>query len=168
MEHAATPTRPRGGYLLSPRVLFDLARTEGVSGDAVSRDTLMRYYTHIEVHRLNGLRSRATQKTTGRPGPESSIGKLAISLLAHESRDLSLRLLGPGGMLAGDEAPSAGHVQQVALSSPGAAIGGGTDEMQRSVIAEQNLGLPRDPASVDDIPFDQTAHNARRPEQRSP
>lgn len=130
----------------SAKSLINLAQQRGVNADPTIRDQLTRYYIRGEVYRLTNLRARAGA-AAGRPGPESSIAKIALSGMARASRDLGLRIVGAEGMLVGPDAASGGRVQHAALSSPGVSLGGGTDEIQRNVIGERALGLPREPAS---------------------
>jgi alkylation response protein AidB-like acyl-CoA dehydrogenase len=68
-----------------------------------------------------------------------------MSNIAKASRDLAFTLTGAHGMLDGDDAPRDGAVHRVALASFGAGMGGGTDEIQRNVIGERSLGLPKEP-----------------------
>ncbi len=105
-----------------------------------------------EVNRYNGLRTRAASRSGG-PGPEASVGKLAMSEIARTSRDLAFTFMGPDAMLAGPDAPLGGACHEVALATFGASLGGGTDEIQRNVIAERTLGLPREPEVDRGMPF---------------
>ena len=73
-----------------------------------------------------------------------------------------LEILGADGMLSGHDAPYDGAVQHVALSSPGASLGGGTDEIQRNVAGERALGLPKEPAADRDVPFRDLPTSGRR------
>ena len=139
---------------MSARTLIDLARELGIEGDPVVRDGLMRYYAENQVYTWTGRRSRDNAKS-GRPGAESSTLKLQLALLAHRSRDLSMSMLGAEGMLVGDDARQHGRVQMSALSSFAASLGGGTNEIQRNIIGERTLGLPREPAVDSDVPFRQ-------------
>ncbi len=131
--------------ITSAKALIHLAQQCGVAADAVLRDELVHYFIRSEVYRLTNLRTRAAAATGKRPGPESSIAKIALSGMARASRDLGLRIAGASGMLIGSEAASDGRVQYAALSAPGVSLGGGTDEIQRNVIGERALGLPREP-----------------------
>ena len=56
-----------------------------------------------------------------------------------------LEILGPEGMLWGDDAVARGAIQEAAVFSPGPAIYGGTDEIQRNILGERVLGLPKEP-----------------------
>ncbi len=151
----AKATSPRGrisGYVISPRVMADLAREHGVSDDPLVRQRLAEFRAMADVNRWTGQRTRAAAKGA-RNGAEANVSKLAVARMARVSRDLGLSILGPYGMLAGADAPHDGAVQHVALSSPAASLGGGTDEIQRNIIGERGLGLPREPQVDRDVAF---------------
>lgn len=78
------------------------------------------------------------------PGPEGSLGKLVGTLLLTDIYDQAIELLGPEGLLADSDAPANGDWQDAFLGTPGLRIGGGTDQIQRNIIAERILGLPKD------------------------
>ncbi len=142
--------RSRAGQRAKPMInsakaLIRLARQTGAIDHPVLRDDLIRYHIQSEVYRLTNMRTRASVAAGKAPGPESSTAKIALSGIARSSRDLGLRIVGAGGMIVGDDAASRGDVQHAALSTAGVSLGGGTDEIQRNVIAERALGLPRDP-----------------------
>jgi hypothetical protein len=56
-------------------------------------------------------------------------------------------------MLTGEDAPLGGEVQNVALSAHAISIAGGTNEVQRNIIGERVLGLPKEPQVDRDVPF---------------
>jgi hypothetical protein len=62
-------------------------------------------------------------------------------------------IIGPFGMVMGSDTPGAGNVQEVTLFSPGPSIYGGTDQVQRNIIGERVLGLPKEPGPAKDTPF---------------
>lgn len=133
------------GFVIDNRSLQTLARDQGRSGDPMMRDRLARFKSMTEVNRLNGLRGRAAAASGRRPGGETSVGKLAMSDIARTSREIAFSAMGAHGMLSEADAPGEGALHRVALASFGAAMGGGTDEIQRNVVGEQALGLPREP-----------------------
>lgn len=162
-EAARSPKRAVSGFVVNNRALTTLARERGLDGDPITRQRLAKFKSMTEASRFNGLRAKARAARGERPGPEVSIGKLAISDIAKASRELTFSLLGPYGMLAGDDAPGGGAYVDVALASFGAGFGGGTDEIQRNVISERSLGLPREPPVDQDLPFDEIPG---RPQER--
>ncbi len=99
---------------------------------------------------LRTLRQRQTvAAAAGRVrGPESSVRKALADAHGQHLMNLGRDLAGPGAMLAGT-GPTGGsdpEWSQGFLYSPALTIGGGTAEVQRNIVAEQVLGLPRDPA----------------------
>jgi hypothetical protein len=62
-------------------------------------------------------------------------------------------MLGAEGMLIGEDAHEQGKVQRACLSSLAPSIGGGTNEIQRNIIGERVLGLPREPSTDKETPF---------------
>ena len=78
-------------------------------------------------------------------GAEAAVMKLAISQHVSATADVTMAIEGALGMLSGDDAPDAGAWQQAFLTQWSIKIGGGTDQIQRNVIGERVLGLPREP-----------------------
>jgi alkylation response protein AidB-like acyl-CoA dehydrogenase len=64
-----------------------------------------------------------------------------------------MAVLGAQGMLSSPDTPGGGELQHRALSAPGASIAGGTDEIQRGIVGERVLGLPKEPRTDRDVPF---------------
>jgi alkylation response protein AidB-like acyl-CoA dehydrogenase len=151
-RRAAKEGSRRGEVLLNARSMLKLAQEKGVAHNGALRDRLMRYYIDSQVYKWTGQRSRDNLKS-GRPGPESSTLKVQLAMLAHQSRDLSMSILGAEGMLVGDGTTDRGRVQMAALSSYAASLGGGTNEIQRNIIGERSLGLPREPVLDSEVPF---------------
>ena len=149
---AARDPNKRFDVMIGAKSMIHLARDLGLSTDPVTRDRVADYYVRSEVHRLTGQRSRDNAKG-GRAGTEGSILKLGLAMLAHRSRDLSMSLLGAEGMVIGADARDTGKIQRAALSSFAPSLGGGTNEIQRNIIGERSLGLPREPSSDTEVPF---------------
>ncbi len=141
------------GNAVPSRRLIALARERGVNRNSVIRQHLARYYSLTEINRYTQRRVASAARAGQTVGPEASIAKLAIANICQMSRDVSLEILGAHGTLAGSDAPHAGALQTVALASLGTRIGGGTDEIQKNALGERALGLPREPAVDDDVPW---------------
>jgi Acyl-CoA dehydrogenase, C-terminal domain len=103
---------------------------------------------------VNGWTMQRIAASGGRlTGADGPIAKLTTSRICQQSRDLSYRIVGPAGLLAGPASPLGGDLQTVNLGSPGNRIGGGTDEIQLNVLGERGLGLPREPGDDRDVPY---------------
>lgn len=137
----------------TPKMLLDLAREHGKAGDPHVRQGLARLYSMGEIGRFTVLRTKAAKAAGRGPGPEANTAKLSMSRMVRLTRDLGLAILGPAGMLAGEDAPLNGLIQELALFSPAPSIYGGTDEIQKNIIGERVLQLPREPSSDHDVPF---------------
>jgi alkylation response protein AidB-like acyl-CoA dehydrogenase len=102
--------------------------------------------TRVEAMRLNGMRF-LTKQLRGEPlGSETSINKLHRAGLEVELGELAMEITGSAStLLAGsDDAPDGGRWAKFALSWPEVVIGGGTPNIQKNIIAERILGLPKD------------------------
>jgi alkylation response protein AidB-like acyl-CoA dehydrogenase len=110
------------------------------------RQRIARIDARIEAMRLNGQRFLTRQLRGEQLGSETSINKLHRAQLEIEIGELALEIQGSAGALAvlSDEAPDEGRWQRFALSWAEVVIGGGTPNIQRNIIAERLLGLPKD------------------------
>lgn len=116
------------------------------SDDPGIRRRIARADARIEAMRLNGMRF-LTKQLRGEPlGAETSINKLHRANLEVELGELALEIEGSRGPLAegSDVVPDGGRWQRMALSWPEVVIGGGTPNIQKNIIAERILGLPKD------------------------
>lgn len=121
--------------------LLDLAREHGKASEALLRQGLSAAYVDAELFRMNCLRALAGD-VAGRPTPRvSAIGKLYWSEMFARLGDLALSILGPLGMTAAD---GVDRWQRDALIGRASLIYAGTSEIQRNLISERVLGLPRD------------------------
>ncbi|MEW6475793.1 MAG: acyl-CoA dehydrogenase family protein [Actinomycetota bacterium] len=118
--------------------LLRLAREAGRVDDPIVRQRLAEIHIGLEVLRFNGYRALTAISQGGVPGPEGSIGKLALVRVMTAMSALIMELAGPAGTLQSVES-------QWCLGVPGVRIGGGTDEVMRNIIGERVLGLPREP-----------------------
>ena len=139
--------------------LVRLTRELDRTGDAMSRQGLVDAFIRFEVLKYLGYRVQTAISQGRMPGPESSVLKLAYSRHVARTGDLALALEGASGMLL-EGAPHHGFWQQQFLNQWGIRIGGGTDEVQRNVIGERVLGLPREPRPDKDVPFRELARTS--------
>ena len=118
------------------------ARRLSRNTDPVFRQRLADAYIGLMLMRWNGLRSMSQLIRGGTPGPEASVGKLHWSTWHQFLGDLSMDLMGPEGLVS-----AGGHVddsQYEFLFSRAETIFAGSSEIQRNVIGERVLGLPRE------------------------
>ena len=150
-ERVAIGAGGGGGRGVSIKALTKLARDMGRDRDPVVRQGLADIYIRQQIMGYIGLRIRAAVTTGRAPGPEGSIAKLAGALLSRRMSDLAIEIAGAGGQAWED--PKQSRWAQMVLSAPASRIAGGTDEVQRNIIAERVLGMPKDPQVDRDIPF---------------
>jgi alkylation response protein AidB-like acyl-CoA dehydrogenase len=136
-------------------LLIAHARAAGVSADPVIRQALARVITLQRVSAWTAERASFSRRSGARPGAEGSIGKLAASNLARESARAHSMIAGAAALLTGADSPMNGLIAEVLLSVPAQSIAGGTDEIQRNILAEKVLGLPGEIKPDRDIPFSQ-------------
>lgn len=139
--------------------LTEVARERGRSNDPVIRQQLTSLHTKIELIALGIQRAKSG---SGRTGAEGNLAKLAMSDALRDARQLVGDLLGPDATLWGSQAPTGGALQELIVFSPAPSIYGGTDQVQRNIIGERVLGLPKEPGPDKTTPFRELAHNATK------
>ena len=130
-------------------------RKSGAMLDAVTRDEVTRLYIEHGILELVRMRTLAQRLAGREPGPEASVRKVLADEHGQRVMETGRRLVGATGMLAtasGAATPAefasfaeAGWTHGY-LFARALTIGGGTGEVQRNILAERVLGLPRDPA----------------------
>jgi alkylation response protein AidB-like acyl-CoA dehydrogenase len=150
-ERVAIGAGGGGGRGVGIKALTKLAREHGKLGDSRVRQGIADIYIRQQIMGYIGLRIRAAVTTGKAPGPEGSIAKLAGALLSRRTSDLAIEIAGVGGQAWED--PKQARWAQLVLSTPASRIAGGTDEVQRNIIGERVLALPKEPQVDRDIPF---------------
>ena len=110
------------------------------SEDPLVRQKLAQAYLELEILRLNTNRALTSLSKTGIPGPEGSTLKLYWSEMNQRTQQIAQEILGPYGQLASFDN---GMWSYAYLRSRGNTIEAGTSEIQRNIIAERVLGLPK-------------------------
>jgi len=138
-------------------LIIERAKETGANKDPNARQEIARLMIMAKSAEWTARRARAAQQQ-GRPqGPEGSLGKLAASNVARACARVHTLMTGTEALLTGSESPREGIIAEILVSVPAVSIAGGTDEIQRNIIAERVLGLPKEPR-FDTGPF----RNVRR------
>jgi alkylation response protein AidB-like acyl-CoA dehydrogenase len=122
------------------------ARERGALADPLMRRRVTEAYVKLEQIRLAGMRYAAALASDDGPGPESSVNKLLWSEYHRDLGELALDLLGPDGAVArlGDGVDSrTDHWADTFLAGRADTIYSGTSEIQRRIVAQRSLGMPR-------------------------
>jgi len=147
----------RGTAFLSQQRMFeremenilDEARERGATVDPVVRDALARHWVGLQIMKYNGLRMLTSLVKTGILGPEASIGKLYWSNWHRNLGETAMGVLGAEAMLVGGTPGTGEYVLDEMrlsfLASRAETIYAGSSEIQRNIIGERVLGLPREP-----------------------
>ena len=117
------------------------------------RDLLARTYIYDRCLELLNARVMSKLAHGEIPTAEGSIAKLALTRMLAAAANTALSILGPRAIA------EPGIWQNLFLITPGIRVGGGTDDIQRNMIAERVLGLPRDEDESRTLPFDQLRRN---------
>jgi len=126
--------------------LAETARKRGSSTDPLVRQQLAWAYSQVELMRFSGLRALAQLAQGRQPGPEASINKLFWSEYHKKLGEIAIGIEGTDALIRppGTGYPTTGW-QNVFLASRAGSIYSGTNEIQRNIIAERALGLPKEP-----------------------
>jgi len=141
--------------------LVALARESGRDRDPVIRDRLAWCYTKVEVMRFLGYRILTGYLTTGELGPEASVSKLFWSEYHQEAANLAMEILGARGMIREGRRPfkhfrtdepgapntTNSWIDVCLLNARSGTVYAGTSQVQRNIIGESILGLPKEPTA---------------------
>jgi alkylation response protein AidB-like acyl-CoA dehydrogenase len=146
-ERAAGALNQAAMYRRVLTELEELARDRGQLADPLVRDRLVDLEIRVRVIRYNANRTIADILATGEAGAASSVSRLLITAFEQDIHEFAVDMLGPAGLL-GKTAPQAVERSRWLhgfLRTRASTIGAGTREIQLNTVAEQVLGLPRDP-----------------------
>jgi alkylation response protein AidB-like acyl-CoA dehydrogenase len=130
--------------------LIELARKTRRCGQPATKDGYVRqqlaqFAIEVQARKLNGLRSLTKRLKGAPPGPEGSIGKLCATELTKRMAKFAVELAGPRALVEGDSpfALDRGRWLTSILHAPSLTIAGGTSEVNRNIVGERILGLPK-------------------------
>jgi alkylation response protein AidB-like acyl-CoA dehydrogenase len=141
-------------------LVIERARQTGANTDPVIRQEIAKLMIMARCAEWTARRARAAQQQ-GRPqGPEGSLGKLAASCIARAANQVHTQISGADAMLTGKDSPMNGVIAEILVSTPAISIAGGTDEIQKNIISERVLKMPKEPRFDTDRPFREVPKNA--------
>ncbi len=139
-------------------LVVDRAKSTGTSTDPNIRQQIAKLLILSKSAEWTARRARAAQQLGRSQGPEGSLGKLASSNVARAASHVHTLISGTDAMLTGSESPLEGIIAEILVSVPATSIAGGTDEIQRNIISERVLGMPKEPR-FDTGPFRDVPRN---------
>ena len=145
---------PRSGVkeATNEEPLIALAREAGRLEEPGLRQDIAQTIAYKKLNALNAARGKAALKQ-GTSSSVMSLGKLAMSRILHEEARVRTEIIGAQSLLEGENYPRAEDANFLSLNAYFTSIGGGTDQIQRNIIGERVLGLPKEPEVDKTIPF---------------
>ncbi|GAA2091385.1 acyl-CoA dehydrogenase family protein [Actinomadura alba] len=142
-ERGASTLGQQIGFRRELDRVMEQARAGGAAADPILRSRLTQAWIELEIMRFNALRTMRSP-ADGEPGPEVSIAKLFWSEWHRRLGELAVDVRGAEGMVAANADPyEPTAAQRLLLFSRADTIYAGSSEIQRNIIAERTLGLPR-------------------------
>ena len=142
------PQRAGRANLIQPE-----AKRTGRNADPIVRQQVTQVESIRRIADWTLRRARDARVAGKEPGPEGSLAKLNMSLIARACHATHTSIQGAAGMLNGPDTAAEGMVAEVLVSTPAMSIAGGTDEIQRNIIGERVLGLSKEPEADKDTAF---------------
>jgi alkylation response protein AidB-like acyl-CoA dehydrogenase len=140
-------------------LLLERAKATGKIDDPVVRQELAKVLVLSKSAEWTAMRPRAAQ-AMGRPqGPEGSLGKLLGSHVARAAARVHTMIDGANALLTGSDGTMDGVIAEVLVSVPATSIAGGTDEIQRNIISERILRMPKESDAFANKPFREVPRN---------
>jgi len=130
-----------------------MVRSEGKQDDALIRQQLAWAYTRTEIMRFQGLRLLSEVVAKKEPGPASSINKMFWSEYAQRFAEIIMNIRGAEAMVMPDQKPDQyrpDRWQSDFLGTRSVTIWGGTAQVQRNIVGERVLGLPKEPSTEEE------------------
>ena len=149
------------GFLETWQRVVDKARDNGKASDPNVRQQLAWAYSKIQIIRYQAERMNALAAAGHEPGPEASVGKMLWSEYSRRFGEIAMNIAGMESLVRPD---GDGYRQNewigMFLGSRSGTIWGGTAEVQRNIVGERALGLPKEPGDLANLPFSDIPKNA--------
>ncbi len=140
---AAGDVVPGGNLTLSLTDIIELARADRRQHDPAIRQQIAQLATLTDLGVWNARRGKA-EAARGGGQAVANVGKIVQTKIMKLSSQIAMQIMGADGMLAAPDGPQGGRFAHAQVFSAASSIYGGTDEIQRNIIGERVLGLPRD------------------------
>jgi alkylation response protein AidB-like acyl-CoA dehydrogenase len=157
MGDMARTSKSSGDLKPDSNSLIAMARAAGRLTDSHIRQEIAVAEGYAAVNRWNTLRAKST-RDKAEAATLLSLGKIAMSRILHETARVQTEIAGPEAMLCGTDSPIGDAVTFRTLNAYFTSIGGGTDQIQRNIVGERVLGLPREPEPYRDTAFRDLPH----------
>jgi alkylation response protein AidB-like acyl-CoA dehydrogenase len=144
---------PRKSNPLAFAALVETAKRHGQHTDPVVRDKLVELYLRERSLALFTSRLRQEASAGRNLGARGSVAKLLAATLGTQAVDVAGLVAGPEVVAWAPDDDRAAELSTAVTGTPGLAIAGGTNEIQRNIIGERVLGLPKEPQVDRDVPF---------------
>ena len=142
-------------------LIVERAKATGRNRDPVVRQEIVKLLSLARASEWTARRAKAARVLGRPPGPEGSLGKLYSSEVARACARVHTLISGTDSLLAGADGPLDGTIAEILLSVPAVSIAGGTDEIQRNIVSERVLGLPKEPQTDAERAFRDVPRNRR-------
>jgi alkylation response protein AidB-like acyl-CoA dehydrogenase len=147
-ERGGTATTQHLQYTKQFWDAVDMIRKSGKDADPLVRQQLAWAFTRTEIMRFQGLRLLSEVAAKKEPGPASSINKMFWSEYAQRFAEILMNVRGAEAtVLAEDDGYRPDRWQRDFLSTRSVTIWGGTAQVQRNIVGERVLGLPKEPSA---------------------
>jgi alkylation response protein AidB-like acyl-CoA dehydrogenase len=140
-------------------LVIERAKQTAKNTDPAVRQEIAKLLIMAKSAEWTARRARAAQEQGQPQGPGGSIGKLTASNVAKQAAHVHTMITGADAMLTGEDSPMDGVIAEVLVSFPATSIAGGTDEIQRNIISERVLKMPKETRMDAGMPFRDVPRN---------
>jgi alkylation response protein AidB-like acyl-CoA dehydrogenase len=140
-------------------LVIERAKETGKNVDPSVRQEIAKLMIMAKSAEWTARRARAAQEQGQSQGPGGSIGKLTSSNVAKQAAHVHTMITGADAMLTAEDSPMDGIIAEILVSFPATSIAGGTDEIQRNIISERVLKMPKEIRMDAEMPFRDVPRN---------